>query len=112
MLVSELDDTEREVFLALLAHLAEADDRIDPSEVLELDTLAEEMDIVDMRERLMRARGATPTRKDLLASLHKVVRPEARALIHQVLSDLAESDGERAAAEDDLLLALARVWKS
>ncbi|MEZ4235169.1 MAG: N-formylglutamate amidohydrolase [Myxococcota bacterium] len=110
--VSELNDTEREVFLALLAHLAEADSRIDPGEVLEIDALAEEMGIDDMQERLMRARGATPTREALLAALEKVERPDARELVRTVLFDLAQSDGERTEAETELLEAVTRAWRS
>jgi hypothetical protein len=109
--VQELNDTEREVFLALLAHLAEADDRIDPGEVLEIDALAEEMGIDDVRERLMRARGATPTRADLLAAVSKVERRDARELIRTVLFDLAQSDGERSAAETEILEALTEAWR-
>lgn len=110
MQVQELNDIEREVLLALLAHLAEADARIDPGEVLEIDALAEEMGITNIRERLMRARGATQTRQDLLAALQKVTRPDARDLIRTVLSDLAQSDGERTPAETELLDAVAGVW--
>jgi uncharacterized tellurite resistance protein B-like protein len=108
--VQDLDDSEREVFLALLAHLAEADARIDPGEVLEIDAIAEEMGITDIRERLMRARGATPTRDDVLAVAQKVGRPDARELIRTVLFDLAQSDGERSADENELLEALNRIW--
>lgn len=111
MQVQELNDTEREVLLALLAHIAEADERIDPSEVLEIDALAEEMGIADMRERLMRARGATPTRDDLLAAIRKVQRHDARELIRTILFDLAQSDGERSAAEHEILQALTEVWR-
>lgn len=112
MQVQELNDTEREVFLALLAHLAEADARIDPGEVLEIDDLAEEMGITNIRERLMRARGATPTRKDLLAALSRVQRPDAREVILTVLSDLAQSDGERSHPESEILEAVAKAWRS
>lgn len=111
MQVQELNDIERDVFLALLAHLAEADARIDPGEVLEIDALAEEMGITDMRERLMRARGATPTRDDLLAALGRVQRPDARELIRTVLFDLAQADGERSESETELLDALTRAWR-
>lgn len=111
MQVQELNDTEREVFLALLAHLAEADARIHPGEVMEIDDLADEMGITNIRERLMRARGGTQTRADLLSALQRVTRTEARTLIQGVLSNLAQSDGERTPSESELLDAVAAVWR-
>ncbi|MEQ1506462.1 MAG: TerB family tellurite resistance protein [Myxococcota bacterium] len=111
MQVHELDDTEREVLLALLAHVAEADDRIDPGEVLEIDAIAEEMGIDNVTERLMRARGATPTWADLTAAIARITRPDARALIRTMLIDLAQSDGERTDPESRFLELLDRVWQ-
>lgn len=111
MELHELTDAERQVLFALLAHLAEADDHIDPSEVLALDDVAEELGIDDLRERLMRARAATRTRDDLLAAAATIDRASARALIRDRLQALAAADGARQREENDLLDALARVWR-
>lgn len=110
MRLSELDETEREVFLALLAHLAEADARIDPKEILAIDTIAEEMEITDVRERMMRALAATRSREDLLRALARVRRQGAREAIRASLSQLAESDGEKADSESALIELLSQVW--
>ena len=59
MQVQELNDSEREVLLALLAHLAEADARIDPGEVLEIDAIAEELGIENVRARIRRSPEST-----------------------------------------------------
>jgi uncharacterized tellurite resistance protein B-like protein len=110
--LSELTDTEREVLLALLAHLAESDARIDPQEVLEIDAIAEEMGIEAVRDRLMRARAANPDPEALVARLAALERRESRELIRTVLFDLARSDGEDAGEEVALLEAVTRALRT
>ncbi len=110
MNVHELDPAEWKVLLALLAHLAEADERIDPAEVLELHGLADEFGERDVMGELQRARAATRTRDDLLALASTVQRDEARELMRTLLFDLAQADGDRSDAERDLLDDVTRVW--
>jgi uncharacterized tellurite resistance protein B-like protein len=110
MEVRELERPEWEVLLALLAHLAEADSRIDASEVLELHGIADELGIEDVMSQLMRARGALVTRPELMAAAATVTRPEARELMRTLLMDLAQADGERSGEERALLDELAAVW--
>jgi uncharacterized tellurite resistance protein B-like protein len=110
--VRDLTESERGVLFALLAHLAEADLHIDPSEVLALDDLAEELGITDLRERLMRARASTRTRAALLAAVATVTRPDARAIIRTRLVGLAQADGDRQAEESDLLEQVSAVWST
>ena len=108
--VRDLDGTERDVLLALLAHMAEADDHIDPAEVLELHALAEEMGVDDLQGDMMRARAVIRTREDLREAAAKVQRTEARELIRTILMDLAQADGERSGDELDILDDLTKVW--
>ena len=108
--LTDLERGEWEVLLALLAHLAEADEHIDPAEVLELHGIADELGVDDVMNQLMRARGAVRTREDLLAAAATVTRVEARELMRTLLFDLAQADGDRSDAERDLLDDVTRVW--
>jgi uncharacterized tellurite resistance protein B-like protein len=110
--LTDLERGEWEVLLALLAHLAEADEHIDPAEVLELHGIADELGVDDGMNQLMRARGAVRTREDLLAAAATVTRVEARELMRTLLFDLAQSDGERSGEERALLEDIAQVWAS
>lgn len=110
MNVKDLLPDEWEVLLALLAHLAEADDHIDPAEVLEVHGLADEIGATDVMNALMRARAVVRTRQELLDAAARVQRDEARELMRTVLFDLAQADGDRSAAEREILDAVTRVW--
>ena len=110
MNVKDLRADERDVLFALLAHLAEADERIDPAEVIEVHGIADEIGVDHVMTTLMRARAAVRTTEDLLAAAARVQRPEARELIRTLLFDLAQADGERSAAERELLAAVLGVW--
>jgi uncharacterized tellurite resistance protein B-like protein len=110
MNVRDLRKDEWEVLLALLAHLAEADDRIDPAEVLEVHGIADEIGAEDVMSALMRARAAVRTRQDLLDAAARVDRDEARELMRTLLFDLAQADGDRSPAEREILDAVTRVW--
>lgn len=110
MHVGELTESERNVLFALLAHIAEADDRIDPDEVLEIDALGEEMGVDNLRERLMRARAATHSPEALASAMASVERPDARDLIRTLLYDLARADGEQHESENEILDRLDRAW--
>lgn len=112
MNVRDLEPAEWEVLLAMLGHLAEADARIDPGEVLEVQGLAEEFGEEDVMSRIMRARAQVQTRDDLLAAAKGVTRPAARELMRTILMDLAQADGERSDAERALLDDITRVWAS
>lgn len=108
--VRDLDGTERDVLMALLAHMTEADDHIDPAEVLELHALAEEMGIEDLQGDMMRARAVVQTREDRRRAAARVDRVEARELIRTILMDLAQADGERSDDELAILVELSEVW--
>jgi uncharacterized tellurite resistance protein B-like protein len=110
MQIEELTESERGVLYALLAHLAEADDHIDPSEVLALDDVAEILGVTDLSERLMRARAASRTREDLLVLVGQVTREEARVAIRGVLLRLAQADGLEQAEENELIEQVLAAW--
>lgn len=110
MQAADLTDGERQVLYALLSHLAEADARIDPDEMLEIDMLAEELGLEGIQEKMLRARAVVQTHADLVAALARVVRPDARELIRTVLFDLAQSDGEVSAPESALLALVKAAW--
>lgn len=110
MNVRDLTPAEWEVLLAMVGHLAEADERIDAGEILELQGLADEFGEEDVMGRVMRARAAVRTRADLLAAAATVSRREVRELMRTLLMDLAQADGERSEAEQALLADITRVW--
>jgi uncharacterized tellurite resistance protein B-like protein len=112
MQIEELTESERGVLYALLAHLAEADAHIDPSEVLAIDDLAERLGVTDLSEKLMRARAASRTRADLLALVGQVKRPEAREAIRAVLLRLAQADGTEQVEENELIEQVIAAWHS
>jgi uncharacterized tellurite resistance protein B-like protein len=110
--VRDLNGIEREVLLALLAHMAEVDDHIDPEEVMELEALAEDLGIDDLQADMMRARAAVQTRAELLAAAAKIDRVDAQQLIRTILLDLAQADGERSGEEQELVQDVVAVWEA
>ncbi len=108
--VHDLNSTERDVLMAMLAHMTEADDHIDPAEMLELHELAEEMGIEDLQADMIRARAVVQTREDLVKAAAKVERPQARELIRTILLDLAQADGDRSGDELEMLEAIMAAW--
>jgi uncharacterized tellurite resistance protein B-like protein len=110
MQAKDLLADERKVLFGLLAHLSVADNAVQRGEVAELDALGEELGVPSIQEALTDARGVYATPKEALAAAAQVTRPDARELIRTMLHDLSTSDGERSAAEAQMLSSLAELW--
>ena len=110
MEVTDLQPDERVALYTALAHLAAADGRVSDGETAELAALAEEMEVPDLRDRLLEAHEAHPELDDLRRVVGKVKRDDARELVRTLLFDLAHSDGERGELENDVLDAITREW--
>lgn len=111
MQVDELTLDERQVLFGLLAHLAEADEVIEPGEIAEFEALGEEMGIESITSTIQAARSAFATPDHALAAAARLDRTDARELIRTLLHDLAGADGERAPQEDAILLQLNAMWR-
>jgi uncharacterized tellurite resistance protein B-like protein len=110
MEVRELTQDERRVLFGLLAHLADADGRTSAGELEELEALGEEMGTGSLQSALVEARAIFATPQQALEAASGVTRSDARELIRTLLHDLAGSDGERSAAEVQLLTDLGSMW--
>jgi uncharacterized tellurite resistance protein B-like protein len=108
--VIDLQPAEREALYAALAHLSAADGRISDGETNELAELAEEMEVPDLRDRLVAAHRAHPHLDDLRKLVATVERVDARELIRTLLFDLAHADGDRGELENDVLDAVTKEW--
>jgi uncharacterized tellurite resistance protein B-like protein len=107
---TQLDANETLALAALALHLASADGRLTAEEADELKALGEEIGGGDtFSKAITEAEVRFKTVQDALDFAADIERKEARALIHTVLTDLAQSD-DMHRAEADLLARLRLMW--
>lgn len=110
MQAKELLGDERIALCALVGFMMRADQVETVEERQELLALASEIGPDVFHAAMKAARDRFATLEDALAfGEEKVVRAQARSLIHTMLVDMAQSDG-LASEEQPLLRAVARMW--
>lgn len=110
MQAKELVGDERIALCGLVFYMMRADRLETVEERQELLAIASEIGPDVFNVAMTAARDRFSTEDDALAfGAEKVVRPQARALIHTMLVDMAQSDG-LSREEQPLLRAVARMW--
>ncbi len=105
-----LVEDEREVLLALVTSLVDADDERSIEEIEALKQLGDALGREEFMVSARQARRRYPTRDSLQAAAATVERPEARDAIFSVLQDLSMRDG-LVAQEAELLDWLSAAWQ-
>jgi len=92
MNVRDLDEHEQLVLMGLVKLIVHADQVVSPEEREVLGRLQVALGPETWNDRVRQASDAFPSVSELEQAAHEVVRPEAQALIQDVLAELAGSD--------------------
>ncbi len=93
MHIHDLNEQEELVLIRLLKAVIRADSQLTHQEGAEMKRVAVAMGPARFMERIEQARQLTNRLSEVKAAAEKAKRPEARQLIHSMLTEMAERDG-------------------
>lgn len=108
--IHDLNELEELVLIRLLKAVIRADSQLTHHEGAEMKRVAVAMGPARFMERIEQARQLTSRLSDVKAAAVDVKRPEARQLIHSMLTEMAERDGMDP-EEQELLDWVAMTWE-
>lgn len=109
--LQELTHDESLALIGLLKIMIEADKRFGLKESATLQLIAERVGRKLFNQLTDEARARFPDREALKRHAEGLARPEARALIHATLREMAHADDELRSEEENILRWLEEAWK-
>ncbi len=110
MNLTDLTEMERRAMEAAIYLIVNADGRVGHKEREEVEALADELDDPELPARISAIGNRVSSIDDLVPLVANVEREDAREMIRTVLFDLAQADGERSNAENEVINLVTREW--